>query len=88
MEELISKPDYPLVTEVEPIGDHKLRLTFEYGEQRLLDMRPYMIGVFTELKNPDYFRQVRIEDGSIAWPHGQDLAYDMLYHESKQLAVK
>jgi hypothetical protein len=88
MEELLSKPDYPFVTDVEPVSGHELRLTFEYGEQRLLDMRPYMIGVFTELKDPDYFRKVRVEDGSIAWPNGQDLAYDMLYHESKSLAVQ
>lgn len=88
MEELISKPRDPFVQKVKAIDDHQILLTFENGEERVLDMTPYMSGVFTPLKDPDYFRQVRVEEGSIAWPGGQDLAYDMLYYQSNPLAVQ
>ncbi len=89
MGEIISKPRVaPFVSEVETLKDYKLQLNFENGEERILDMKPYMIGVFTELKNTAYFKKVEVVDGSIAWPDGQDLAYDMLYHESKPVTVK
>jgi len=82
------KPRKPFVKQVEPLEDWKLRLTFENGEERLFDMKPYRYGVFARLEDPEYFQRVRVSRGSISWPHGQDLAYDMLYHESKSLAVQ
>jgi hypothetical protein len=62
-------------------------LAFENGEERIFDMKPYRFGVFVRLEEVDYFERVRVADGSIAWPHGQALAYDMLYVESEALAT-
>lgn len=78
----------PFVKDVEPLEDYKLLLTFENEEERILDMTPYMVGVFARLEDKNYFKRVRVIKGSIAWPHGQDLAYDMLYEKSSALANK
>lgn len=77
----------PKVAKVEPKEDHTLLLTFENGEERVFDITPYLKNFFSELEDLEYFKKVYVEDGSIAWPHGQDLAYDMLYYKSKPLAV-
>jgi hypothetical protein len=44
--------------------------------------------VFAELEDMEYFERVRVSRGSIAWPHGQALAYDMLYFKSEALATQ
>jgi hypothetical protein len=82
------EPTRPKVTHVEPKENHRLLLTFDNGEERIFDATPYLKNFFSELEDPSYFNKVFVEDGSIGWPHGQDLAYDMLYFKSKPLAVK
>jgi hypothetical protein len=39
------------------------------------------VGVFEPLKDPAYFRRVRLapESGTIMWPNGADLDADVLY---------
>jgi hypothetical protein len=78
----------PKITDIQPLEDWKLCLTFKNGEQRLFDMKPYRYGVFVRLDDPDYFKRVRLVNGCPTWPHGQDLHYGMLYKNSKALAVK
>ncbi|MBL4744681.1 MAG: DUF2442 domain-containing protein [Cycloclasticus sp.] len=39
-------------------------------------------GVFKELKNSNYFNQVKPYDGTIVWPHEHDICPDTLYLES------
>lgn len=72
----------PKIIEVEPFDNWKLELTFEGGEQRLMDMKPYRYGVFERLEEPIYFRRIRLVDGSLWWPHNQVLHYGMLYENS------
>ena len=35
--------------------------------------------MFRELKDPAYFRQVRVAIGAVTWPHGQDIAPETVY---------
>lgn len=72
----------PKVIEAEPKENYRILLMFENGEQRTFDLTPYLKNFFTEMENPKYFNRVFVANGSIAWPHGQDLAYDMLYYKS------
>lgn len=73
---------------VTPQDDHTLVLVFDDGSQRLFDVRPYLDkGIFVELKNLAYFRQVRIAFGTVQWPHQQDIAPETLYHDSREVAV-
>ncbi len=73
----------PRVKEVKPDNDYVLVLTFENGEKKLFDVKPYLnIGLFQELKNINIFNSVKPFLGSILWENGLDLCPDTLYLES------
>ena len=60
--------------------DFSLDLKFNDGSARRFDVKPYLgRGVFTELKDFDYFRQVGIAFGTVHWPHEQDISPETLY---------
>ena len=70
------------VTAVETISDHELRLTFNDGLVRELDMAPLMWGQLGEpLRDPGFFRQVRVDEESrtIVWPNGFEPDPDVLH---------
>ena len=68
------------VTAVRANEDFSLDLKFNDGSARRFDVKPYLDrGVFTELKDLDYFRQVRIAFGTVQWPHEQDISPETLY---------
>jgi hypothetical protein len=76
------------VSAVKALDDYQLELTFNTGETRLFDTRPYLEkGIFTELKDPSYFRSVRLAFGSVAWPHEQDFGPESLYAESRPVSA-
>jgi hypothetical protein len=69
------------VTEVEPLGGFVLRLRFNDGTERVIDLEEQLWGpVFLPLKeDPELFRAVKIEGPTIAWPNGADLAPEFLH---------
>ncbi len=81
----------PRVKSVSAKSDFQLEITFTSGEVGIYDCRPLLdFGVFRELKDEAYFRQVRVVNGTVAWPHEQDICPDTLYLDSRraQLAPK
>lgn len=74
---------YLSVKDVKPLDNYQLLLTFENGEKRKFDMRPYLeIGVFKELKNVNIFKTVQTSFDTIAWTNDIDLDPEMLYQKS------
>ena len=72
------------VTEVRVLGDYRLELSFKTGETRVFDVGTYLDrGIFTERRDPSYFRSVRLAFGSIAWPNEQDFWPESLHVESR-----
>lgn len=70
----------PTVITVKPENGYKLAVTFENGEKRLFDVTPFLEkGVFSELKDINYFKKVKVAFGAIEWPHEQDFSKDTLY---------
>jgi hypothetical protein len=72
------------VTDVIPIENRTLQLTFADGLQAVIKMNEIIqsyTGVFTKLQEDDYFRQVRVSSdlGTIVWPNGADVCPDVLY---------
>lgn len=70
------------VVAVQVVGDHCLHLTFEDGAEGHVDLSSWRwSGVFEPLADPDYFRQVRLDEelGTIVWPNGADLAPETLH---------
>jgi len=67
--------------------DHLLELEFTSGEVGVYDCKPLLdFGVFRELRDEAYFRQVRVVNGTVAWPHEQDICPDTLYLDSRRMA--
>jgi len=75
------------VTDVKALDNYQLELSFNTGETRVFDVGPYLNkGIFTELRDPSYFRSVRLAFGGVAWPNEQDFAPESLYVESRPVA--
>jgi hypothetical protein len=63
--------------------DFSLDLKFNDDSVKRFDTKPYLdYEFFRELKNPDYFKQVKIAFGTVQWPHEQDISPETLYLES------
>lgn len=74
---------YLAVTNVFPIKDYNLILTFGNGEKRRFDMKPYLNrGIFRELKDIDMFNSVRVCFDTIEWANEADLDPETLYQSS------
>ena len=73
----------PRIKEVTPTKNFKLKLLFSNGEQGLYDCSELLnFGVFKELQDRNYFNQVKVLDGTVVWPHEQDICPDTLYIDS------
>jgi len=70
------------VRDVEPIEGFRVRLEFEDGTQKEIDLEPYLHGpIFEPVRSdPTVFRSVRVEGGTIAWDNGADIDPDVLYY--------
>jgi hypothetical protein len=71
------------VTEVRPLGGHRVFIKFEdgvQGEVNVAEMIKFE-GVFAPLRDPARFAEVRVhpELGTLCWPDGADLDPDVLY---------
>lgn len=78
------------VTAVGVVDDHVLRVTFNDGVVREVDMAPYMCGELGEpLRDPAFFRRVRVDADSrtITWPHSLDLDPDVLHGDFPPVAA-
>lgn len=75
----------PRVKMVQAQPDYQLQITFANGEVGTYDCRPLLdFGVFRELKDEAYFRQVQAVNGTVAWPHEQDICPDTVYLDSRR----
>lgn len=80
----MKKTNLARIVDVKPLKRFCVRLKFDDGLERVVDLEPYLWGpVFAPLhKSRKKFLQVRVdpEMGTIAWPNGADLCPDVLYH--------
>jgi hypothetical protein len=70
------------ITSVQPLDGFRVRIRFEDAVEGVVDLGHLSFqGIFAPLKDPAYFRQVRVdrELGTIVWPNGADLDPDVLY---------
>jgi len=74
----------PRVINVKPEKNFTLLITFNNGEVRNFDVKPYLeIGIFKDLRDLSLFNSVKPFLGSIQWANGVDLCPDTLYLDSK-----
>jgi hypothetical protein len=73
----------PRVRGVVPLDGFQLEITYTSGETGIFDCRPLLeVGVFRELQDDRYFRRVFVLNGTVAWPHEQDICPDTLYEDA------
>ena len=76
----------PHVRSVRALEDYELEVSFDNGESRRFDIKPYLDrGIFVRLGDQEAFRALRVVAGSVEWANGLDLSYDTLYVEGKPI---
>ncbi len=76
------------VTGVSYLGDYKLRLEFNNGAVKDVDLKAELYGeVFEPLKDIEFFKQAAInpDTDTIEWPNGADFAPEFLYELGKEV---
>ena len=77
---------YLAIKDVKPQDNYVLLLTFENGEKRQFDMKPYLdFGIFQELKDLRIFKTVKPSFDSIEWDNEADFDPEILYQKSQRI---
>jgi Protein of unknown function (DUF2442) len=78
-----------LVRKINYIDGYKISLTFNDKKTKIVDIEPYLKkGVFLPLKDPDYFKLVRLSGHTIVWPNDADFCPDVLYEIGVDVSEK
>lgn len=78
----------PYVKSVRALDDYELEVSFENGELRRFDLKPYLgRGIFVRLRDCGLFQLPRVVAGSVEWPGGLDLSYDTLYLDGQPITA-
>ncbi len=75
---------YLSVKNVVPQADYTLLVTFENGERRRFDMKPWLDSgpVFRELRDVAVFNTARVSFDTVEWSNEADLDPEFLYRHS------
>ena len=77
---------YLAIKDVKPQDNYLLLLTFENGDKRQFDMKPYLdFGIFQELKDLRIFKTVKTSFDSIEWDNEADFDPEILYQKSLRI---
>ena len=82
----------PRVIAVRPLDSYRLELSFDNGVSGVVDLDGWLIGaggVMQPLSDPDFFRQVSVDEeaGTIRWPNDVDLCPDVLYSRAMGIPI-
>ena len=71
------------VRAAEPLEDYRVRVEFEDGTRKELDLEPYLRGpIFDPIRNDrGVFRSLKVQDGTVTWGNGADIDPDVLYYD-------
>lgn len=69
------------IKRIRVLDAYRVRLRFSDGVEKVVDLEPKLRGeIFQPLRDPEYFRRVRVENGTIRWPNGADFDPEVLYY--------
>ena len=73
------------ITSARYLGNYSFQLTFNNGEIGVADIEKELWGeVFEPLKIEGMIKRFHIENGTLEWPNGADLAPEFLYELVEQ----
>jgi hypothetical protein len=77
------------VCAAEPLEGFRALLKFADGTQKEIDLEQYLRGpIFEPIRNdPNKFRSMIIEGGTVAWENGADIDPDVLYYNLKPAGI-
>lgn len=68
---------------VKPLDDYRLMIDFNTGERKIFDVKPYFKEPFyAKLQDGNSFNQVFVDDVTVQWANGCDIAPHELYDYS------
>jgi len=72
------------VRNAEYLGDYRIRLAFNNGESKIVDLSDKLQGkVFEPLKDKIFFKSFSVKFNTIEWDNGADFAPEYLYEIGK-----
>jgi len=69
------------VIEAVYIRDYMIKLRFDDGSVKIVDLEPYTKrgGVFSMFSDKEYFKNFFLDLNTLCWPNGADIAPERLY---------
>src|ERR1700722_1133035 len=68
------------IKKINYIDGYKISITFNDKKTKVVDIEPYLTkGVFLPLRDPDYFKMVKLSGNTLTWPNEADFCPDVLY---------
>ena len=68
-----------------PIDERRIRVSFENGVEGVFDCSPYMSDRYwASLNNPVFFRQVRVDCGTLCWPNDIDIDPEEVWEDCEK----
>ena len=70
------------VVKAKALPDFRLQVTFADGFAAAVDLKDHVLEsdwpILQPLKDPGFFRRVRVKHGSVVWPNAYDVCPDVL----------
>lgn len=67
------------VIEAKPLENYSIAVKLDNGKSGIFNVSEFLDkGIFNELQDINYFRQVQVHGRSISWPHSQDFCADTI----------
>lgn len=77
------------VRKINYIDGYKISLTFDDKTTKVVNLESYLKrGVFLPLRDPEYFKLVKVKYDTLAWPNEADFCPDVLYEMGVDEPVK